>query len=275
MKKVIFSTLAASSMVYGVYLDQNTDASVVAEQSTVNEVVSSVNTVDFATSNNTAMVAGQYINNGKVSMINIPLAYNVTNNIGLELSVPYVKNSVTTGKEESGIGDISGGINYHFGDFSSKYGANVSTFRYKSTTGDENKGLGIIDEAYTISHSFAKDVGAEFRGHALLSYTINGGKVIGNSYTGMVGASHPCLLYRKVRTNAKFTYMHIDENDNKFNGLNSMDLWLEWNSDKLFSSIPVGLGIKIPLVNESLNNGKATDVDKQVLFYLSMGSFFK
>lgn len=270
MRKILLAATLSTASLFGVSLYDNTDAVVIAEPATINEVSIATVRTDFASNKQTAMAMAQYIHSGDVSVVNIPLGYNVTQNIGLETGIPIVQNK-TFANDETGLGDISVGVNYHFGDFSSASGLNMTTLRYKSSTGDENKGLGTGEDAYTLSHNFAKEVGAGFRLHALAAYTLNGGEIVGDSYNAMLGASRTCLLEESLRTNVKVTYLHMDENDYDFNGLTSLDVWLEWNS----KNMPLGFGVKIPVINETSSFGTTMDADKTVLFYVSAGSFFK
>lgn len=271
MKKILLATALSTATLFGVEMHESTDAVIVAEPTTINEVSISVVRTDFATTNQTAMAMAQYINNGDVSIVNIPLGYNITDNIGLEAGVPIVDTETFAGDEETGLGDISIGANYHFGRFSDSSGFNMTTLRYKSTTGDEDKALGTGEEAYTLSHNFAKEVGAGFRLHAMAAYTLNTGEVVGDAYTAMLGTSRPCLLVDNYRTNVKLAYLEIEENDYDTNGVTNIDFWLEFSSEKM----PLAFGVKVPLVSEISSYGTTTDADKTVMFYLSAGSFFE
>ncbi|MBD3843192.1 MAG: hypothetical protein IE909_15190 [Campylobacterales bacterium] len=267
------------SMQYG--YECNTEVVATVESTTVNEVLTNTGRMDLANdSSSKAAATGQFIYAGNIKVINLPLGYNVTENIGLEAGVPVVSVSDfgVTKEDNMGLGDISVGANYHFGNYGSGSGLNVTTLRYKSSTGDEKKGLGLGKDSYTLSHAFAKEMGF-VRAHASLSYTLNDDTVLGNSYNLMVGASRPCLLSDTVRTNAKLTYFNIDEVKKNgatwVSGFRTMDFWLEWNSDKLVSGVPLGLGLKIPLINEIEANGITADADKVFLVYLSASSLFK
>ena len=279
MKKIIVASVLASAALFayphGFELEsENTDNAVVAEQTTVNDITVSNIRTDFALGTHTAMASAQYIHNGDVSILNIPVGYNITDNIGVEANIPFVQVKSDFADTERGIGDISVGANYHFGSYESTSGLHLTTLRYKSTSGDEEKGLGIGKAAYTLSHSFAKELGAGFRGHAYAAYTLNDEEVLGDAYNVMLGASRPCLLNEKFRTNVKFAYFNMKENEYDTNGLKTADVWLEWNTQSLLKNVPLGFGVKIPLVNEVTSWGTTTDADKTVLFYLSAGSFF-
>ena len=302
MKKILLTSLFASASLmassyhcseYNQEECQTDTVSVVADQSVVNEIIVNPARMSLANNNKKAAVSAQFIYSGDVTVVNLPAGYNVTDKIGLELNVPMVSvsnfnvwNPITFQNEKEtnmGLGDISIGANYHFGNYSSEYGLNVSTFRYKTTTGDEKKGLGLGKDAYTFSHNFAKDT-KYLQLHALFSYTLNDDKVLGNAMMAMAGVSRPCLLNEKLRTNIKLTYFNIDETtQNGFtnsSGFKKIDLWIAFNSDTLFSGVPVGAGIKIPLVDEvSFKDfsgvNQTTNGNKTVLFYLSAGSFFK
>ena len=279
MKKIVVATtLASVALLAEPYMphfsEENTDAVIVAEQTTVNDITVSNVRSDFALGTHTSMASAQYINNGDVSILNIPVGYNITNNIGLEANIPFVQVKSDFADTQRGIGDVSVGMNYHFGSYRSVSGLHLTTLRYKSTSGDEEKGLGTGKAAYTLSHSFTKELGADFRGHALASYTFNDEEVLGDSYNVMLGVSRPCLLNDKLRTNVKFAYFNMKENEYEMNGITTADVWLEWNTQSLLTNVPLGFGVKIPLVNEISSFGTTVDADKTVFFYLSAGSFF-
>jgi hypothetical protein len=272
MKKILLATTLSAASLFGVHLYDNTDAVVVAEPAAVNEVSISTVRTDFAASKVTALAMAQYIYSGDFAVVNIPAGYNIDKNIGIEGAFPIVQNTskMPTGKDEMGIGDITIGANYHFGSYSSSSGFNMTTLRYKSTTGDENKGLGTGEASYTLSHNYAKDVGSGFRVHAMAAYTLNGGEVVGDAINAMVGASRTCVLEKDYRTNVKMTFLQIQENDYDSNGVNSIDIWLDLSSKKM----PLNFGIKVPLINETSIGGSTVDADKTILLYVGAGSFF-
>jgi hypothetical protein len=277
MKKIVLTALLGSTALFGSSLhfsSDNTDIAVVAEQTTVNDITVSNTRTDFALGTHTAMASAQYIYNGDVSIVNVPLGYNITDNVGLEVNFPFVQVKSDFAETQRGMGDISVGANYHFGNYESASGLNLTTLRYKTTTGDEDKALGTGKAAYTLSHNFAKEVGGGFRFHALAAYTLNDKEVLGNAYNLMFGTSMPCLLNENVRTNVKVVYFNMDENDFDMNGLTTADVWVEWNTQNLLQYVPLGFGVKIPVMNETTAFGTTVDADKTVLFYVSVGSFF-
>ncbi len=279
MKKITLSLFALSSLLFGYepfhYDHEKTDgATYVTNQTIVNNVVNSTNKVDLATSEKKVGTAVQFVYAGDVSVINIPLGMNIGSNYGVEVNMPIVQatNSVTN-DTETGIGDISVGGNYHFGFPSDSSGNHITTLTYKTTTGDENKGLGSGKSAYTLSHAISKDIKPRYQLNGSFAYTLNDDSVSGNSYLAMFGGSMPCLFSRDVTTSAKLTYFHIDSIDPygvSFGEVNSADLWLGWSTEKFSSGIPLGFGLKIPVLNEM----DGVDKDKTILFYLSASSFF-
>lgn len=276
MKKIALSLLVASMslMAYDDYNhEESTDSEVYVEsQSVVNNIVTDTTKTNLVTSDKDYGAAAQYINAGDISIINIPVGMKVGYGFGVEANVPLV--SVTDygwqQDDNTGLGDISLGVNYNFGKTSGSKGLNISTVLYKTTTGDDTKGLGSGVSAITLSHSFTKDVTEKYTVSALASYTLNDDTVLGDSYMLMAGASMPCLVSDKVKTSTKLTYFYTDDNKYSNGELTNIDLWLQWDSDKLVKKIPLGFGIKIPLVSELNGN----DADKTVLFYLSASSLF-
>jgi len=274
MKKITLSLLAASSLLFGFndYYDSHdsTDSQTyVGNQVVVNNIVADAPKTDFITSGKSFGAGAQYINAGDISIVNIPIGVKIGGGFGVEVNAPIVKNSSGT-NDESGIGDVSAGMNYNFGTMFDTSGLNVITVLYKSTTGDVDKGLGTDKGAISMSYKLDKSLSSKFNIHGLLSYTLNDEEVSGNSTMAMIGGSMPCLLTNKVTTSAKLTYFNVGENKYKFGKLNSADLWLQWNSSKLVSNVPLGFGVKIPFINEVDDN----DIDKTVVFYLSVASFF-
>ena len=260
MKKITISLLAASTLLFGFHSDsEKTDQeSYVSNQTIVNEVVASPEKVEFANSGKMIGVGAQIIGAGDIKIVNIPVAFNIGSNFGVGADVPIVKVKNTFNNEENtGLGDISVNGNFHFGKYSDTLGNNITRFTYKSETGDEDKGLGADYKSYTLSQRTTKYIDNKYQLHGLVSYTMNNddslNNKIGNSYLLMAGGAMPCLLSNKVTTNVKLTYFHIDSEDNgggKAGEVKSTDLWFAWNSTKLVSDVPLGFGIKVPLVNE-------------------------
>ena len=277
MKKITLSLLALSATLfsYDNYYEGNhetTEGQVyVQSQTVVNTVIADTPKVDLIKSEKTTRATAQYINVGDISIINIPIGFQLSSSFGIEASIPLV--SVTDygwqKEDNTGLGDISAGVNYNFS--SDSLGLNITTISYKSTTGDIEKGLGSDMSAVTIAHAISKTVSDNFTANGSFSYTINeDDKVLGNSYLAIVGGSMPCLLSNKVTTSAKLTYFSVAENKYSNGEVTNADLWLQWSSDKLVSNVPLGFGVKIPLVSEVDGNDK----DKTVLFYLSASSLF-
>lgn len=297
MKRILLLSLVASAslMASPFHCSDNpdvecsTDTLVIADQSSTNDIINNNARMDLSDGDKMALAGGEFIFNGDIRILNIPLGYNITQNIGIEAGIPLVNNSkFQTGitfagtpiyEDNTGLGDVSVGANYHFGSYMAPYGLNVTTFRYKSTTGDRKKGLGTDYEAYTLSHAFAKELSFfELRTNALISYTLNHEAVLGNTLNAMIAASRPCLLTDKVRTNMKLAYRNIEEvtlnGSPSSAGYNNLDFWLEFNSDKLMNDIPVGLGVKVPIVDDVTFNGTTREGSKTFMFYVSLGAAF-
>ncbi|MEA2098573.1 MAG: hypothetical protein U9P72_00415 [Campylobacterota bacterium] len=274
MKKITLSLLVASmSLLAYEGHSENTDSQVyVQSQTVVNNIVADAPKTNFITSGKEFGAAAQYVNAGDVTILNIPLGMQVGFGFGVEVNIPLVsvKNFGWAQDKNTGIGDISVGGNYNFGSVLESTGLNITTVLYKTATGDVDKGLGSDVDAISLTHKFSKSLNTKYTVNALLSYTLNDDTVSGDSYMLMGGASMPCLLSNKVTTSAKLTYFSVAENKYNFGELTSADLWLQWDSDKLVNNLPLGFGVKLPLINEVDGNDK----DKTVVFYLSMASFF-
>ena len=230
--------------------------------------------------------SAQYIYNDKVQIVNIPLGFDFYKGFGVEANIPYVfvdKKLSSNNKNESGIGDISAGVNYKFGGLSGRSGLHYFSVLYKSTTGDEKKTLGSGADAYTLTYKFLKSIDV-WTVNFLASYTFNGKYSTqysdfdyGNSYLITVAGSRPCLLTSYLTTTAKLTYFHMDKTKQTYTGGSSYfdktdvaDLWLQWDSTKFIKNVPVGFGVKIPLLNKL----GSTNISKKVSFYLSFAGLF-
>ena len=296
-KKIVLSILAATSLLYGYNDgydsdDSSEESTLVKNQTVVNNIIADATKTDLAENDKHAGMGGttkrfaataQYIYSDKINIFNIPLGMNVGYGFGVEVNVPVVlvdKEASPTGENESGLGDISAGINYHYGFMAAPSGLSIFTVLYKTTTGDEKKGLGSGADAYSFSYKYAKSFG-KYALHALGNYTINntydgtGWSVdYGDSYMAMIGGSMPCLLSDKVTTSAKLNYFHGDENENswgtEFGKVDTVDLWVQWDTTELIKNVPLGAGVKIPLMNEVDDK----DVDKKFSFYVSISGLF-
>ena len=276
------------------------DTTQITNQSTVNNVIVDqlkTNTIEHSVEQHgrtrrggmSGYAGAQYVYGDKVQIFNIPLGLDVGYGFGVEANVPIVfaKKDVTpTLEDESGLGDVSAGLYYHFG-MPSGNGLSIISVLYKSTTGDDKKGLGSGANAYSFSYKYAKRFAGKYTLHLLGSYTINndtnrwGGTLkYGDAYMAVIGGSMPCLLSNKVTTSAKLTYFHANDNtfsspglpDNKNGQTDVTDLWIQWDSTKLISGVPLGLGIKIPLQNKVKN--APINPDKKFSFYLSVAGLF-
>jgi hypothetical protein len=281
MKKIVLSLIVASASLLAAeysydersYYQEESDRQVlISNQSTVSNVVVDAPRTELATGTSNYAASAQYIYTEDYSVLNLPFGANIGSNFGVEFSVPLVSIKDYQGTEDNmGIGDISVGGNYHYGQMNESLGSNITTLLYKTTSGDEKKGLGSGEAAMTLSHKFSKNVTDNTSVHALLSYTLNDEKVSGNAYMAMLGGSMPCLINNDVTTSAKLTYFHVDEVTKNFlPEIKVADLWLNWDSSKIISGVPLGLGVKIPLLSEV----GTTEADKTYLFYLSVSSLF-
>ena len=195
---------------------------------------------------------------------------------GFEVNMPLVSannayNPITYRFEDNmGLGDISFGVNYHLGALTAPAGLHIATLLYKTATGDANKGLGSDVDAISLSYKFTKIIGVKYTANTLFSYTLNDDTVSGDAYMAMLGGSMPCLFSDKVSTSTKLTYFAVADNKYNFGEVNSADLWVQWDTDKSVTGVPLGFGIKVPIINEI----DGLDTDKTVMFYLSLTSLF-
>ena len=265
MKKIVLSFIAISSIAFSADYYEVDSATFVNNQTIVNTIVADTPQTDLITTKKGYGATAQFVYSENVNILNIPLGMKIGSGFGIEAYVPIIDTPNNTG-----IGDISIGGNYNFGSVLDSSGLNITSLVYKTTTGDENKGLGSGKGAVTLSQKISKNLSDKLTLNGALSYTLNDDTVSGDSYMLMAGGSMPCLISDKVRTSAKLTYFAVAENQYNFGEINSADLWLQWDSSKLVNNLPLGFGIKVPLLNEIDGN----DADKTLLFYLSVTSFF-
>lgn len=225
-----------------------------------NDIIDHSNQVEFANKGEGSAAIGGALGLGNdVKWLDIVPRYNPTGNIGLDARLPMVQNSDS---DEFGIGDISLSGNYHFGNLDSEFGTNITTLRYKASTGEETDGLGTGEGAISLTHTLAKNLGDGLRFHGLAQYTMNMGD-IDDAIALMGGVSHTELVPDMAVLNAKFTYFQMDK-------LSVADLWIESSSTTIVPGVPLSAGLKIPLINDY----DGADPDKYFMLYATMHSFF-
>ena len=272
MKKIVLSLIAISTIAFSAEfydLHGTESVSLVQNQTIVNTIIADTPQTDLITTKKDYGATAQFVYSENVNILNIPLGMQIGSGFGIEAYVPIIDTP-----NDTGIGDISIGGNYNFGSVFDSTGVNITSLLYKTTTGDETKGLGSGKGAVTLSHKIAKNLSEKYTLNGSLSYTLNDDTISGDSYMAMIGASMPCLISNQVRTSAKLTYFAVEDYTNQWGWtsgeVNSADLWLQWDSTTLVNNLPLGFGVKIPLLNEMDGN----DADKTLLFYLSVTSFF-
>lgn len=224
-----------------------------------NDIIDHSNQVEFANKGADAVAVTGAISLGSdIKLIDVVPRYNPTKNLGFDARLPIMQNSDT---DKFGIGDISLSGNYHFGNLGSEYGTNITTLRYKTSTGSDTDGLGTGEGAITLTHTLAKNLDNDLRFHGLLTYAMNMGD-IDDAIAAMVGISHTGLI-DNVATNSKVTYYTQGD-------FTAADLWVELSSTKLIDGIPFATGLKIPLIDSY--DGK--DLDKYFILYASFTGFF-
>ncbi|RLA72663.1 MAG: hypothetical protein DRG24_02345 [Epsilonproteobacteria bacterium] len=275
MKKITLALLACSALLTASSGHDHGHGKT-SEQATLqtftNDIIDNTTQVEFANSDK-KMGATAIVGVGdEHNVLDLALRYQPINHLGFDIRLPIVDNEVT---DENGIGDFSASANLHFGKFSDTMGTNIFTFRYKSTSGDEEKGLGSGADAYTVTYTMANDLSSHIRFYLLGTYTFNSDddsdskNVIEyeDAYAGMLGLSYEST----VSTNTKVTYFEQDIPGGA-DTLTVADFWLEFSTKKIVPNVPMALGVKIPIVSEY--DKDLIDLDKTYLFYFSMSSFF-
>jgi len=257
--------LSSTLLAYDDYNYDNTDSCtqarvLIQDQTLVNDVI--FNAPTQTKESKSASV--QAIKNDDISIVNIPYSMEIQDNLKVSFALPIVSTD-----DDTGLGDISIGSEYTFGDTSWGFGQNSTKIRYKSTAGDEKKGLGSGESAFTLTHKIGKQLNDIYLVHGLLSYTFNNGNY-GNSYTLVGGVQKPCIFNDKIDTNIKLSYFSSGETANLNDETTNIDVMAEFTSDKLVEGIPLGFGLKIPVSSEIGNN----DADKNTLIYFSASKSF-
>ena len=280
MKKITSLLLVTSVALLAAGHQQTSDCSVtrsyIQNQVIVNNIVADTPKTNLITSGQSFAFGAQYIYANDISILNIPVGMQIGYGFGFEVNIPLVSansvyNPMTYRFEDNmGLGDISFGPNYHLGALTAPMGLHVATLLYKTATGDVNKGLGSDVDAISLSYKFTKMIDTKYTVNTLFSYTLNDDTVSGDAYMAMIGGSMPCLFSDEISTSTKLTYFAVADNKYNFGEVNSADLWIQWDTNKLVTGVPLGFGIKVPIINEV----DGLDADKTVMFYLSITSLF-
>lgn len=246
---------------YHHYDNESTETKVlILDQTLVNDVIFDAPTQTL----DTQSASIQAIKNDNITVINIPYSMKIQDNLRVNFALPIVSTD-----DDTGLGDISIGSEYTFGDTSWESGKNTTKIRYKSTTGDDKKALGSGESAFTLTHKMGKQLNNIYLVHGLISYTLNNGNY-GNSYTLLGGVQKPCIFNDKIDTNIKLSYFSSAETANLNDETTNIDLMAEFTSDKLVEGIPLGFGLKIPVSSEIGNN----NAEKNTLIYFSASKSF-
>jgi hypothetical protein len=282
MKKIVLATivLVSSSWAYSPYSSEG--ETLIGDQSQVTTIVNNpVSTaITLKSKNKTSSAAGDVITSGDVKLVNIPIAYKLSDNLMVVGAVPYLK---VPGN--SGLGDASIGVNYLKGkDASDMIAAEA---RLKIATGDETNGLGTGADSLLFAGTYSKAKG-EYTVLATGSYTLNsifsanvptytGETTYGDVINVSAGVSRECIFSKKVITSARISYMSQEADETTVfshnNATTNIDLWLNWSSDKIVENVPLKWGVKIPLQAKTDNNNFT--YDKEILFYISAAGFLK
>ena len=260
MKKITLALFACSVLLSAApWGHHHINSEFATQQMFTNDIIDNTDQIEFVNSDKQLGATGTLEIGDDIDLIDLSMRYQPIDHLGFDIRLPVVSNDIV---DEFGIGDFSLSANYHFGRPEEDFGTNITTLRYKTTSGDEDKGLGTGEGSFTLTHTTAKDIAGGFRLHGLLTYTFNSGN-IDDSFALMFGGSHECLLSEYVTTNAKITYFDQDK-------LSVADLWVEWSTKKIIPDAPLSAGFKIPLVNKF----DGDSLNKTVLFYVSASSFF-
>jgi len=267
MKKITLALLACSALLMA-SRDHGTTSEQATLQTFTNDIIDNTNQVEFANSDKKMRATGIVGVGDEHNIIDLALRYQPIDHLGFDIRLPIQENEIS---DETGIGDASASVNMHFGQTTDSMGTNIFTFRYKSTSGDEDKGLGTGADAYTLTYTMANDLTEHVRFYGLATYTFNtddkNDNEIEDAYAGMLGTSYEST----VSTNMKMTYFEQDIPGGA-DTLTVLDFWLEFSTKKIVPNVPMALGVKIPIISEF--DKDTTDLDKTYLFYFSMSSFF-
>ena len=273
MKKVLLLSLLATISLYASKLESTS----VRDQTYTNDIVNSVNKLDFQNGETKSQVSGQFIISEDIMIINIPMSYKIIDSVTVDVNVPIVnvKNASTVGTanfDSTSFGDISLAANYKFGDYNATAGLHLATLRYKGTTGDVTRGLGTGKPAYTLGYNFAKNI-STFRVNGYASYTLNDKSILGDAMSIMAGGSHQCFLYDKLRTNVKLSYLEIPK-EGAIAGYTQANLWLEFTSKTLVDGMNLGAGLKVAIIDDVNTLGGTIDGKNRFMLYISTANLF-
>ena len=283
MKKLVALILMSSSLYAFTGSESNEATTVIVDQTQVNTLVNNpVSTFSSLGNNNkTASAGGDIIKTGDISLVNIPLAYKVSDKWGISAAIPYIRTSFSGASETSGLGDVSIAANYL--DVKDKSNIEIIEARLKLASGDYNKATGSGASSFFFSYTKSKQVeSVNFIG--AFSYTANAffknsslGTALhyGDTLALNIGVSSPSYFSDKVTRTIRFSYLGKEEDEwagvGANNAMVNADVWVDWKSDNLIADIPVKVGIKIPL--QAISNS-TIGTDKTVLFYISAAGLF-
>ena len=261
MKKITVAFFASSALLLAAHWEHHHEASseFATLQMFTNDIIDNTHQIEFANSDKQLGGTGTVEVGDDVDLLDLSVRYQPIDHLGFDARLPVISNDIA---DEFGVGDFSLSANYHFGQPDADFGTNITTLRYKTTSGNEDKGLGTGEGSFTLTHTTAMDIAGGFRLHGLLTYTLNSGD-IDDSFGVMFGGSHECLLSEYVTTNAKITYFDQDK-------LSVADFWIEWSTKKIIPGAPLSAGLKIPMINKF----DGDSLHKPFLFYVSASGFF-
>ena len=260
MKKITLSLVLATAFLLASDHHHISTSELATLETFKNDIIDHSNQIEFANKGADAMAITGAISIGSdIKLIDVVPRYNPTGNLGFDARLPIMQNSES---DEFGIGDISLSGNYHFGNLDSEYGTNISTLRYKASTGSDTDGLGTGEGSITLTHALAKNLEGDLRVHGLLTYAMNMGD-IDDAIALMGGMSHKGLMPSVGVANTKLTYFTQGD-------FTAADLWVELSSKKLIDGVPLSTGLKIPLIDSY----DGSDLDKYFLLYASFTGFF-
>jgi hypothetical protein len=205
-----------------------------------------------------------FVYSDAIKLWSLPVSYRINDQFGIRGSLPLLNNSETS---KTGIGDISIGFDY----FSSIFGSEkqITEFRYKSTTGSADDGLGSGNDSFGLSQTMTGLNLYDINWFGTIGYSFNSsGQYRDYSYGDImlisVGATMNYVYYISTRLNYFSAATDQYAGSEIGNEYSTTDLFIDV-SNMRFSDIPLTVGIKIPIATEN--------ADKTFQIYANISSF--
>lgn len=112
MKKILLTSLLTGMSLFA------SEHSIIADQTQTNDIINSVDKLNFVNGNQKTQVSGQFLITQDLSIINIPMSFRIVDKITVDVNIPIIniRYPKTVLSDTTALGDISVGANYRYGN---------------------------------------------------------------------------------------------------------------------------------------------------------------